>query len=170
MTRGGEAEFTEFVTIRYAALLQTACLLAGDRATGEDLLQTALTKTYLSWHRIRRREAAEAYVRRVLARTATSWWRRPGRREEPTADPPEPPARVDEPGGLTDPVWDAVRGLPVGQRAVLVLRFHADLTEAETARTLGVSVGTVKSQTARALGRLRAELSGTDVVDRRRRG
>jgi RNA polymerase sigma-70 factor (ECF subfamily) len=154
-----EAQFREFVTGNQAALLSTACLLAGDWASGEDLLQTALTKTYLAWPRIRDRAAAVAYVRRVMSRTAITWWRRRWRAEWPTADPPERPVGDDT--GLADDrdlVWQAVRRLPPGQRAVLVLRFHADLTEAQTADTLGISVGTVKSQTARALARLRAAL------------
>lgn len=159
MASGRETEFRDFVVARQAALLHTATLLAGDRAAGEDLLQTALTKTYLAWHRIADRGAVEAYVRRVMARTAISWWRRRWRGERPTESPPEirVPDHADR-AVTTHVVWQAIRTLPPRQRAVLVLRFHADLTEAQTAVTLGVTVGTVKSQTARALRRLRGEL------------
>lgn len=157
----GEAEFRDFVAARRAALLHTAYLLTGDWGAGEDLLQTALTKTYLAWHRIRERGAVEAYVRRTMARTATSWWRRRWHGERPTADPPDRCAVGDHAQRTADRdlVWQELRALPPGQRAVLVLRFHADLTEAQTAQALGVSVGTVKSQTSRALHRLRERMA-----------
>ena len=156
-----EAAFREFVGARYAALLRTAYLLGGDRATAEDLLQTALAKTYLAWRRIDP-SAVEAYTRRVLVNTATSWWRRRWHGERPTEVFPEQ-AGVDAIGQAMDRqhLWQHVRALPVRQRAVLVLRFYEDQTEAETARLLGVSVGTVKSSTSRALATLRGRL-GTD--------
>lgn len=157
-----DAQFREFVAARQGALLSTACLLAGDWASGEDLLQTALTKTYLAWPRIRDKTAVEAYVRKTMTRTAISWWRRRWRAEQPTAELPE--VVVRDPSELADDrdlVLQALRTLPTAQRAVLVLRFHADLTEAQTAELLGVSVGTVKSQTSRGLAKLRARL-GTD--------
>lgn len=154
-----DAQFREFVAARQGALLSTACLLAGDWASGEDLLQTALTKTYLAWPRIRDKGAVEAYVRKTMTRTAISWWRRRWRAEQPTAEPPD--IVVRDPSELADDrdlVLQALRTLPAAQRAVLVLRFHADLTEAQTAELLGVSVGTVKSQTSRGLAKLRARL------------
>ena len=161
MTR--DSEFRSFVSARSPALLRTAYLLSGgDWALAEDLLQTALTKTYLSWGRIRDQNARESYVRATLATTATSWWRRKWIGERATAVLPEtavadPGSRVDD----RDVLWRLVLTLPVRQRAVLVLRFYEDLSEAETARTLGLSPGTVKSHTSRALATLRRELTST---------
>lgn len=116
-------------------------------------------KTYLSWGRIRDRGAAEEYVRRTLATTAASWWRRRWHGERATEVLPDRPGPdgsglVDE----QDALWRHVRRLPARQRTVLVLRFYEDLSEAETARMLGVSAGTVKSSTSRALTSLRAVL------------
>jgi RNA polymerase sigma-70 factor (sigma-E family) len=153
--------FRAFVAARSPALLRTACLLVGgDWGLAEDLLQTALTKTYLSWHRIEDRGALEAYVRTTLVTTATSWWRRKWHAERATGELPEAggpdgSVLVDE----RDALWRHVRRLPPRQRAVLVLRFYEDLSEAETARLLGVSPGTVKSSTSRALSALRTALA-----------
>ena len=140
------------------SLLRTAYLLVGDWAHAEDVLQTALTKTYLAWRRLGEIEAVEAYARRVLVTTATSWWRRRWHGERPTEVMPERagPDRIDE-QLERQALWRHV-ALPPRQRAVLVLRFYEDLTEVETARVLGVTVGTVKSQCARALATLRARL------------
>src|SRR5215468_1940649 len=132
-----EDEFREFVAARSAALLRTAYLLAGDWATAEDLLQTALTKTYLAWRRLGEIEAVEAYARRVLINTATSWWRRRWHGERPTDVMPERAAPDQIEARLERQVlWRHVHSLPARQRAVLVLRFYEDLTEAETARIL----------------------------------
>jgi RNA polymerase sigma-70 factor (sigma-E family) len=165
-----EEEFREFVAARSAALLRTAYLLAGDWATAEDLLQTALTKTYLAWKRLGEIEAVEPYARRVLVNTATSWWRRRWHGERPTEVLPERPApdRLEE-HLERDALWQHVKALPARQRAVLVLRFYEDMSEAQTAAMLGISVGTVKSQTSRALGALRQRLSaeGVDAPVRR---
>jgi RNA polymerase sigma-70 factor (sigma-E family) len=154
-----EDEFREFVTARSAALLRTAFLLAGDWATAEDLLQTALTKTYLAWKRLGQIEAIEPYARRVLVNTATSWWRRRWHGERPTEFLPEraAPDRLDE-QLERDALWRHVKALPARQRAVLVLRFYEDMSEAQTAALLNISAGTVKSQTSRALGTLRQRL------------
>jgi RNA polymerase sigma-70 factor (sigma-E family) len=155
-----EDEFREFVTARSAALLRTAFLLAGDWATAEDLLQTALTKTYLAWKRLGQIEAIEPYARRVLVNTATSWWRRRWHGERPTEFLPEraAPDRLDE-QLERDVLWRHVKALPARQRAVLVLRFYEDMSEAQTAALLNISAGTVKSQTSRALGTLRQRLA-----------
>jgi len=154
-----EDEFRDFVAARSAALLRTAYLLAGDWATAEDLLQTALTKTYLASRRLGGIEAIEPYARRVLVNTATSWWRRRWHGERPTEVLPEQ-AAVDEIERQLDrdEIWRHLRALPARQRAVLVLRYYEDLTEAQTAAMLDISVGTVKSQTSRALGTLRKRL------------
>ncbi|MBW3646174.1 MAG: SigE family RNA polymerase sigma factor [Actinobacteria bacterium] len=161
--RDTDDEFREFVRARSSALLRTSYLLAGgDWALAEDLLQAALTKTYLAWGRIEDRNAIESYVRTTLATTATSWWRRRWHGERATAAPPER-AGVDEASQFDerDALWRLVVQLPVRQRAVLVLRFYEDLSEAEIARTLGLSTGTVKSHTFRALATLRTELRMT---------
>ena len=128
----------------------------GHRADAEDLLQTALAKTYLAWGRIREREALDGYVRRVMVNTRTSWWRRHKVDESPTADLPERagPRRTRRPRPARRAVDRAGR-LPKRQRAAVVLRYYEDLTEAQTAEVLGVSVGTVKSTTSKALARLR---------------
>ena len=161
---GVDAEFRQFVSARSAALLRTAYLLVGDWAHAEDVLQTALTKTYLAWRRLGEIEAVEAYARRVLVTTATSWWRRRWHGERPTAVMPDRPTPdVIEAHIERQVLWRYVHALPARQRAVLVLRFYEDLTEVETARVLGVAVGTVKSQCARALATLRARLAAEGV-------
>ena len=158
--RATEEDFRAFVVARSPALLRTAYLLSGgDWALAEDLLQVALTKTYLSWGRIRERGAVEAYVRTTLATTATSWWRRKWHGERATAVLPElagadRTSDVDE----RDALWVLVKQLPPKQRAVLVLRFYEDLSEADVARALGIAPGTVKSTTSRALAALRVQL------------
>jgi RNA polymerase sigma-70 factor (sigma-E family) len=160
MNAQAEAEFREFVAGRSTALLRTAYLLVGgDWALAEDLLQAALLKTYLSWGRIRDKQAVEAYTRTILATTATSWWRRRSSGERATGQLPEG-IDPDRTAGVDDrdQLWRIVRALPPRQRAVLVLRFYEDCSEAEIARTLGLSVGTVKSHTSRALASLRVAL------------
>ena len=155
-----DAEFTAYLQARQARLLRTAYLLTGDQHTAEDLLQTAMAKLYLAWDRVHDRESVDAYVRRILVNEHNSLWRRPWRRREhPTDAVPEPagvaPSYDEGQGGL---LWSAVQGLPRKARAVLVLRYYEELSEAETADVLGISVGTVKSQTSRALARLRDQL------------
>lgn len=164
ISRAVEQEFREFVATRSAALHRTAYLLAGDWANAEDLVQTVLAKVYLNWRRIADRDAVDAYARRVLATTATSWWRRRWHGERPTERLPDV-AAADHSSALVerDVLWRHVRTLPARQRAVLVLRFYEDCTEAETARLLGISVGTVKSHTARALDTLRRRLTSGEV-------
>ena len=159
-----EEEFREFVAARSSALLRTAYLLAGDWATAEDLLQTALTKTYLAWKRLGGIDAIEPYTRRVLINTATSWWRRRWHGERPTEVLPERPGPDRHEEALErDLLWRHVRALPARQRAVLVLRFYEDLSEAQTADLLDISPGTVKSQTSRALSTLRKRLGAEGV-------
>ncbi|MDG4760216.1 SigE family RNA polymerase sigma factor [Micromonospora sp. WMMD710] len=154
-----EEEFREFVAARSPALLRTAYLLAGDWATAEDLLQTALTKTYLAWKRLGGIEAVEPYARRVMVNTSTSWWRRRWHGERPTEVLPER-AGVDEIEQQLDRdlLWRHLRELPTRQRAVLVLRYYEDMSEAQTAAMLDISPGTVKSQASRALATLRRRL------------
>jgi RNA polymerase sigma-70 factor (sigma-E family) len=168
MSPGNEAAaratFDEYVAARSPALLRLAYLLVGDSGLAEDLLQETLIRVYPRWSRILR-EDPEAYVRRSLARNAVSLWRR-GRHfghEVPCAHVPETSAsNVDDadPFGV---VWQAVRVLPPRQRAVVVLAFYVDMSEAEIATALGCAVGTVKSQKSRALAKVRAELAGRGV-------
>lgn len=154
------AEFDAFVAARSPALLRTAYLLTGDRHAAEDLLQTALAKSWFAWRRID--GAPEPYVRRVIATTYATWWRRRWRAELPASELPD--AGEPDRTGLVDTrdaLWRAIGTLPRRQRAVLVLRYYEDLSEAEIAATLGISTGTVKSSASRALAALRrdAELS-----------
>ncbi|MEO3771450.1 SigE family RNA polymerase sigma factor [Micromonospora sp. B9E7] len=160
-----EEQFREFVAARSAALLRTAYLLTGDWATAEDLLQTALTKTYLAWKRLGGIEAVEPYARRVMVNTSTSWWRRRWHGERPTEVLPER-AGVDEIEQQLDRdlLWRHLRQLPNRQRAVLVLRYYEDMSEAQTAAMLDISPGTVKSQTSRALATLRRRM-GADAAE-----
>ncbi|MEU1642852.1 SigE family RNA polymerase sigma factor [Micromonospora zamorensis] len=160
-----EEQFREFVAARSAALLRTAYLLTGDWATAEDLLQTALTKTYLAWKRLGGIEAVEPYARRVMVNTSTSWWRRRWHGERPTEVLPER-AGVDEIEQQLDRdlLWRHLRELPNRQRAVLVLRYYEDMSEAQTAAMLDISPGTVKSQASRALATLRRRL-GADAAE-----
>jgi RNA polymerase sigma-70 factor (sigma-E family) len=147
--------FGVFVAARSRHLLQTAYLLTGDRHRAEDLLQTALTKAYLRWDRISS-DDPEGYVRRILANTQFDWWRRRSSREQPTDALPEE-ARPDASAEVEvrDAVLTALAGLPKRQRAVVVLRYFEDLSEAEIAQTLGCSPGTVKSAASRAMAKLR---------------
>ena len=154
--RTRDDEFSDYMAARQPSLLRTAYLLTGDRHTAEDLVQTALAKLYLSWDRVQDRESVDGYVRRILVNEHNSLWRRPWkRRERTTADFPDQPAAPHPAAGHDPDLWALVQTLPAKQRAALVLRYYEELSEAETAAVLGVSVGTVKSQTSRALAALR---------------
>lgn len=146
----GYADFEEFVVARRHALLRTAYLLTGDHDDAEDLVQSALIKVVPKWSRIE--DHPEPYVRRVLARESVSRWRRRRWREVTTDIVPET-TYVDDADRTT--LLDDLRRLSPRQRAILVLRYFDDLTEADTAATLGISVGTVKSHARDALARLR---------------
>jgi RNA polymerase sigma-70 factor (sigma-E family) len=160
MTAEGLESFRDFVDSRSSALLKTAVLLCGgDQHAGEDLLQNALVKTAGRWQKI---DEPEAYVRQVLYRQQVSRWRlKWPRREVSVAEPPEP-AGSAEPGADTAAAAElrlvmrqALSRLTARQRTVLVLRYFEDLPEADVARLLGCSVGTVRSTTHRSLARLR---------------
>jgi len=157
-------DFDEFVVARSSSLLRTAFLLTHDHALAEDLLQTALTKAYLAWSRIE--DSPEAYVRRILVTTYATWWRRRWNGEAPTEVLPERSrdgalldahADVHADADARHDLWTAMERLPRRQRAVVVLRWFEDLSEAETARVLGCSVGTVKSQASKAFAKLRID-------------
>ena len=163
-----EADFTDFVTHRAPALLRTAFLLCGgDRAAAEDLLQDVLEHAYPRWRRIRTKP--EPYVRAALANAAANRWRRRSRRVvEVPLDQVITPTRIGHEQQIVDhdEVIRALRRLPPRMRAVLVLRFFDDMSEADVARALHCSAGTVKSQTSRGLTRMR-ELIRTDTPSRR---
>jgi len=151
--QAGEVTFDEFVAARSRALLRTAYLLTHDHTLAEDLLQTSLAKAWFAWKRID--GAPEPYVRKILVNTYASWWRRKWNGEQPSADLPEQP--TSEGGSETTDLWTAMERLPRRMRAVVVLRYFEDLTEAQTAEVLGCSVGTVKSQASKALAKLRID-------------
>ncbi|SDN54236.1 RNA polymerase sigma-70 factor, sigma-E family [Klenkia soli] len=153
-------EFAAFVSDRSTALLRTAYLLTGDRGHAEDLLQTALVKTYRHWGRLTNREDPSAFVRRVLVTTHAGWRRRVRIAEFLSTTPLLQTAADEAPDlGERDRLVTALAALPPRMRAVLVLRYWEDLSEAGTAEVLGCSVNTVKTHTTRGLGRLRAQLA-----------
>ena len=156
MSVAASEQFAEFVTERSARLLRTAYLLTRDWAKAEDLLQTSLAKAWFSWGKIR--EDPEPYLRKIMVNTYASWWRRRWNGEEPTAELPERPV-LDDHDVVEDraALWPALGRLPKRQRAVIVMRYFEDLSEAQVAATMGTSIGTVKSQTAKALARLRLD-------------
>ncbi len=157
-----EADFVAFVEARQHALLRFAYLLTSDHHTAEDLVQTALAKTYLTWDRLRDRGAIDSYVRRIIINENTSLWRRAWRRNERSAEQlPEPGVGAPPPGAdaeTRDAMWQVVQTLPAKQRAAVELRYYEDLTEADTAAVLGCSIGNVKSQTSRAIAAMRASV------------
>ena len=147
-------DFATWVDARRGALWRSAWLLTGDTHRAEDLVQTALAKVWPRWSRVLAGGDPEPYVRRVMYTTYVTWWRRRWNAEEPTvirSDAATPEQDVD----LQRDLARALATLPRGQRAVVVLRFFDDLTEAQTAQVLGCSVSSVKTQTSRALAKLR---------------
>jgi RNA polymerase sigma-70 factor (sigma-E family) len=163
-----DAEFSAYMTARQPSLLRTAYLLTGDRATAEDLVQTALAKLYLSWDRVHRREMVDGYVRRILVNEHNSLWRRPFKKREVSTEVlPEPETVQDRLyDGRDRALWEFVQTLPRKQRAVVVLRYYEDLSEAETADVLGISVGTVKSQASRAIASMRSRIQENPLLAR----
>jgi RNA polymerase sigma-70 factor (sigma-E family) len=159
-TQDKDGEFSAYMAARQPSLLRTAYLLTGDRHAAEDLVQTALAKLYLSWDKVQRREVLDGYVRRIMVNENNSLWRRAWKRREVTTDAvPEtaaqPPPAYD---GQSEALWRFVQTLPRKQRAVIVLRYYEDLSEAEVADILGISTGTVKSQASRALAAMRTRV------------
>lgn len=151
-----DQEFREFVAGSHVRLLRLAYLLVGDRGTAEDLLQDTFERLYVKWARV---QEPEAYARRALANGATNRWRTRSRKPEVPLDD-----RYDSPGtepehGDREVLMTALKSLPSGQRSVVVLRYFEDLSVEQVAAALGCSTGTVKSQTARALPRLRSLLT-----------
>ena len=150
----GYGDFEEFVIARRGALLRTAYLLTGDHHDAEDLVQSALVKVVPKWRRIQ--DHPEPYIRKVLARESVNRWRSRRWREVPTEVLPE---TMHDDSHERTALLEDLRRLSPRQRAVLVLRYFDDLTEADTAAALGISVGTVKSHARDALARLRDKQS-----------
>ena len=165
MRDGAEEEFRGWVTSRRLALRQTAYLLCGDWFLADDLVQDAITRLFSHWDRVTTSGDPDGYARRVLLNLYLDHRRRPARREEPRAALPdqgaEPPHQAD---GDRDELMAALRTVPPGQRAVLVLRYWEDLSIEDTAQLLGTSQGNVKSQASRGLDALRTALA--DPADR----
>jgi RNA polymerase sigma-70 factor (sigma-E family) len=161
---GDDTSYVEFVTGRWPALFRLSYLLTGAHEPAEDLLQSVLMKAYASWGRIHRMESPDAYIRRMLVNGAISAGTRGWRREHPTEQVPET-ARAGHEQGYVDraALWPVVQTLPPRQRAVVVLRYYEDLSEAQTAEVMDCAVGTVKSQVSQGLRRLREQL-GADAA------
>lgn len=157
-----DSAFKQYVEVRQTALLRLGYMLTGDQHAAEDLVQTSLAKLYLAWHRVERADNVDAYTRRIMINEHASWWRRAWRRVEMTTDAvPEHRSPVNDVGNVLverDALWSVVHDLPPRQRAAVVLRFYEDMSEHDVAVALGCSIGTVKSQTSRALKTLRTRL------------
>lgn len=150
--------FRDYVTARGRALLRTAYMLTGNRADAEDLVQSALAKTYVARDRIEDSGALDGYVRRAMINTHISWWRRRRVEEFPTDEIPDQ-AVADHAGSsdLQETMRRALDRLPRRMRTAVMLRYYDDMTEAEVAEVLGVSLGTVKSTVSRAVAKLRID-------------
>lgn len=160
-------DFVEFAASRRPELRRFAYALCGDWHAADDIVQVALSKLYRAWPRIHRASAEDAYARRVVARTAVDHGRRASRRERPVAEHPEHHERPGHQAGGPDldgglDVLTALDALAPRQRQVVVMRHWLDLSVEETAATLRISEGTVKSQTARALARMRELLDTSE--------
>jgi RNA polymerase sigma-70 factor (sigma-E family) len=157
--------YREYVAARLEPLRRTAYLLCGDWHTADDLVSTALLKLLRHWRRISTMDSPDAYVRRTLLRVWLDERRRPWRREAAWSDVPDGPAAGDRSEGAADrmTILALLAELPPRRRAVLVLRYFCDLSVEETARELGCTPGTVKSQSARAIETLRERLVGASV-------
>ena len=162
-TMNVDQDFAEFVAARWSALYRLAYLLTASPTGAEDLLQTSLEKAYVRWARIAGMEHTEAYVRRIIANTYLSGRRRSWVREEPRDRMPETASSAE--AALIDRalLWPLVCALPARQRAVIVLRYYEDLSEADIATTLGCAPGTVKSQSWAAMKALRRALAAAGV-------
>ncbi|MFI0900714.1 SigE family RNA polymerase sigma factor [Streptomyces sp. NPDC020983] len=159
---GAVLDFEEYVRTRQDALLRSARRLVPDPIDAQDLVQTALVRTFPRWDTIADKALADAYMRRVMINTRTEWWRSRRLEEVPTGELPESPESVVDDGAEQradrEMLLDAIAGLAPKQRQVVLLRHYGQLTTEETARALGLSIGTVKSTLHRALARLRDHL------------
>ena len=164
MDEAAEREFAEYFRARRDAVRRTAFLLCGDWHRADDHAQAAFVALHRNWRKIRDRAALDAWMRRTVVRAVVDESRRPWRRERATAEHVDlvgvPPA--SDAVATRHALVDGLRAVPPRQRAVLVLRYFDDLTEADTAAALGISVGTVKSHSRDALARLRNQQSGEE--------
>jgi RNA polymerase sigma-70 factor (sigma-E family) len=156
-------DFRRFVLARQRALLRTAWLLTGDWATAEDLVQTALMRAWPHWERVSASDGVDAYVRRIMVNKSLDWRARRWNAEVPTELLPETPTHDRVSPEAHRLLLLAVRSLPPRQRVTIVLRYLDDMSEADTAAAMGCSVGTVKSQSAKALATLRAHPDLADL-------
>jgi RNA polymerase sigma-70 factor (sigma-E family) len=153
-----EADFSAYVAARRPRLFRTACVLCGDPHRAEDIVQDALARLYSAWDRVSRMDNVDGYVRRIVVNAHHSDWRRPWRRES-AAVPADVPVDAGFPVEDAAAVRSALAKLPQGQRKVIVLRYIWDLTIEQTALELGISTGTVKSQSSLAMAALRSALA-----------
>jgi RNA polymerase sigma-70 factor (sigma-E family) len=165
MLQSDEDRFTEFVRAHSASLFRTAYLMTGDYQRAEDVLQSAFVRVYQRWPRVDAMEHPVGYARRAVVNHALSWWRRPSSRESllQLSDEPAWNGRVED-VAEHERVWQSVLSLPRRQRAVTVLRYYEDMTEAQIAETLGMAPGTVKSHSHAAVRRL-AEVLGEPSIE-----
>jgi RNA polymerase sigma-70 factor (sigma-E family) len=161
--------FTDFVSAEQAPLLRLAVLLTGDRGQAEDLVQTALMKSYRHWARITRSGTPSAYVRRVMVTTNSSWRRRLSSTEQVMEMLPDRPDPSSQPTEHDQELLQALRALPPRMRTAIVLRFYEDLSEQRAGELMGCSASAVNTQTARGLTRLRASLAAPAAVGEERR-
>ena len=160
MGRRDTAEFAEFVAARSAALHRAAYVMVGDVGLAQDLVQEALTKTYVAWPRLRDTANAESYTRKAITTTAISWFRRRSWAGEAATGLVPERSSADHAEGVARRtlLWEALQTLPARQRIAIALRYYEDLTEAQTADAMGCAVGTVKSQVSAGLSKLRERL------------
>jgi RNA polymerase sigma-70 factor (sigma-E family) len=164
MKASDEAEFTEFATAMIRRLRRTAYLMCGDWHRAEDAAQDALVKVYRRWHRIDRTHGLNSYAHQCLVTSVFDQYRRPWRRER-LVDTDDLDRVLPDASGTVDDrmlVVEALAALPPSQRACVVLRHYSDLSLEQTAAVLGIGVGGVKSQTSRALSRLRELIDQTE--------
>ncbi|WP_027344697.1 SigE family RNA polymerase sigma factor [Hamadaea tsunoensis] len=163
MEDDARTRFAEFAAARTPALIRVAYLLTGDQHSAEDLVQSALAKTYARWSRLRHADP-EGYVRTAMHREQISWWRRLAtmRRSMPAVVSDGVVSDHSADTDLRLALRDALRRLPPAQRSVIVLRYFEDLTESQVAEILGCSVGTVRSRNNRAVTRLRELLPAAE--------
>ena len=160
-----DARLGDYVRGQWPALVRYATALCGDATEAEELVQSALVRVALRWPFVRDKDNPDGYVRRAIVNGYLTTWRRVRSRELPVADMPELAVTSDGVAGVDDvmTVRRALAALPPRQRAVLVLRYLEDRSEQETADLLGCSVGTVKSQAAKALAKLRTATEGGEL-------
>ena len=159
-------DFEQWLRAREGSLHRTARLLTHDPHAAQDLVQATLAKMYLAWDRLQDQERVDAYARRILVNEHRSTWRRAWKqREVMTETLPDAGQSSPEYDGQGDAVWRFVCSLPPKQRTVIVLRYYEQLTEAEVADLMGISIGTVKSQAHRALASLRERVTDHPEID-----